>query len=555
MVAQLEPLNAVEPDGRVDSGGGASLPPAPTTSKGGIPSSAARHLLTGTSALGAGMVIERGFGFLANILAARIGGASMFGAYSLAIATANNIGTYTAGGIGSTATRFSGKYPRGSAGYSTLARVLVIVSLVSAIVAATGLWWGSAPLAGLLHKPSLTGLLHWAAISAAGMIVLECLRGFLVGQRRLAGLVVLSMGVGLGMITLLPLTAHISPVAMICSQGLATIAAVLLCLALFRPLGLSSPVRVAAKPPVGPILREVWSFSLVQLAGFVGMNAAGWWLTSLVARADTSMKQMGFLAVANQVRNMVALVPGLLSQSSLALMAEGDDAEKTPDHVMAVCTLAATFTSLLLAGIGILIVPWGITLLYGRSFAAASSVTALALATAVIHMGNAPASGRLAIVTLKAAGIINTVWAVLVAASATVFLFNGGSAVKAAAITLAAHCLSAGLVLYALRKRGSAPRGIIALFSIGAGASVATALLSVARDLQPQLALPLSIAIVVVFCAGLGAMLLIGRRHGWVPSWHSIRHLLAGGPALLARLRPSLNRASNPDSANTGGAQ
>ncbi len=42
-------------------------------------------------------------------------------AYSLAISTVNNISWYAAGGIGSTAVRFSGRYSRDSAGYRTLA--------------------------------------------------------------------------------------------------------------------------------------------------------------------------------------------------------------------------------------------------------------------------------------------------------------------------------------------------------------------------------------------------------------------------------------------------
>ncbi len=344
MIAQLDGAAV-----KIEEKSSGSAAPAPQQN-------AAAYLLSGASALGAGVVIERGLGFLANLLAARLGGAGTFGAYSLAIATANNIGAYAAGGIGATATRFSGKYPLGTAGYPTLSRVLLIVSAASAALAAAILWLGSAPIAHLLRKESLTPLLHWAAFSAAGMILLECCRGFLVGQRRLSGLLVLSSCVGIGMISLLPAMAHLGPIAMVCSQGLLTTAAVLLCLLLYRPLGLASPRRVNTTVPVRPMLREVWSFTLIQLAGLVGMNAAGWWLTSLVARSDISMVQMGFYAIANQLRNMVSLAPGLLSQSSLAVMAgcEGD-AEKAPDRVMAICSFIAVLASLALAGTGILL--------------------------------------------------------------------------------------------------------------------------------------------------------------------------------------------------------
>ena len=140
-----------------DTGPDLLEPPAaglvdPPAAPAAVPGHVARHLLRGTSALGFGIVIERGMGFFANVLAARLGGLATFGAYSLAISTANNISTYAAGQIGSTAARFSGKYQHGSAGYTTLARALAIVSVVSAALGAVGLWFGAGPIAHLLGK-------------------------------------------------------------------------------------------------------------------------------------------------------------------------------------------------------------------------------------------------------------------------------------------------------------------------------------------------------------------------------------------------------------------
>jgi O-antigen/teichoic acid export membrane protein len=513
-------------------------PDAPGSAPASRPSAAA-YLLSGTSALGAGVVIERGLGFLANLLAARIGGAGTFGAYSLAIATANNIGTYAAGGIGATATRFSGKYPLGTAEYPTLARVLLIVSAVSAAVAAAILWIGSAPLAYLLRKESLTSLLHWAAFSAAGMILLECCRGFLVGQRRIVGILVLSSCVGAGMISLLPVMAHLGPIAMVCSQGLLTTAAVLLCLSLYRPLGLVSPARVETKIAVGPMLREVWSFTLIQLAGLVGMNAAGWWLTSLVARSDPSMVQMGFYAIANQLRNMAALAPGLLSQSSLAVMADCEgDAQKSPDRVMAVCSFIAVLASLVLAGVGILLAPWALAALYGKTYSAASAATVLSLATAVVHMGSAPGAGRLTIVSIRQSGLINTIWALLVAGSATVFWFRPGSASLGAAIILGAHVVSALLVLLALKRKSIAPPGVSLTFLIGIGTSIVMAALAMARDQMPGMALFLSLASALMLMAGLSLICWIGHRHRWLPGRSVVMAQLGARLPFLKRFHP-----------------
>jgi O-antigen/teichoic acid export membrane protein len=496
-----------------------------------VPKSVAKHLISGTSALGLGIIVERGFGFLANLLAARLGGASTFGAYALAITTANNISAYAAGGIGSTAIRFSGKYPRESAGYATLSRVLLIISLISAAVAAAGLWAGAAPIAHLLGKDSLTGLLKWAALSAAGMIMLECCRGFLVGQRRLAAILLLSCVVGVGLITLLPAASRVGPTHMIASQGCITLAAVFLCLLFYKPLGLAPLAGSPSSQAVGPMLRSVWSFGIIQLAGLIGMNAAGWWLTSLVAKADTSMVQMGFFAISLQLRNMVALAPSLLTESGLAVMAQGeDDHRNAPDQVMALCTFANVFASLLVAGLGIIIVPWGLTALYGRSYALAAAASAVALATAVVHMGSGPASARLSILSIRLSGVVNTVWAIFVATAATLFLWSakgtGGVAWKGALIYLAAHLISTALIMAVLSRRKCLPKGMTGVIALGAVVALILAALAFVRILKPWLTLPISLLMSGICIVTLASMLRIGNRHRWVPSIAMLKQML-----------------------------
>ena len=91
-----------------------------------------RLLLSGSSALGAATLVERGLGFAANLAAARLGGAHVFGAYSVAMTTANNVASYAGAGIGTTANRFSGEYPYGKPGYASLLSSLAMVSLGSA---------------------------------------------------------------------------------------------------------------------------------------------------------------------------------------------------------------------------------------------------------------------------------------------------------------------------------------------------------------------------------------------------------------------------------------
>ena len=486
-----------------------------------------RHLVGGTSALGISVAVERGVGLLANILAARLGGKGVFGAYSFAIGTANQISMYAAGGIGATATRFSGKYPRESAGYPTLRRALMIVSLVSAGLAAVGLWLGAAPIAHLVGKASMTGLLRWAAISSVGIILLECARGFFVGQRHLGALLVLSLLVGLGMVTLLPTMAHRhDPRAMLVAQGLVAIAAVVICIALGRKLGLRLPANGVRALPLGPMLREVWAFGGIQLASLIGSNISGWWLTAVVARNDSSLVQVSFLTIASQLRNLVALAPTLLTEGSYAVMADPrHEASQTPQRVMALCSYASLGLSLLLALAGMTVVPWMLALMYGKAYAGAGTTIALGLATAVAHMGNAPAAARLTIVSLRSTAVINTVWAVFVAAAATLMLVRGGNAPEAMGVYFAGHVVSATLVLLVLQRKDNLPAGMVPLFALGMVAVGAGSALALVRSAMPALSMETTAGMAGLFAATAGTLWLLGKRHDWLPprsAWRSL---------------------------------
>jgi O-antigen/teichoic acid export membrane protein len=481
-------------------------------------------------------MIERGTGFVANIIAARLGGAAVFGQYSLAISTANNIATYAGAGIGSTAARFSGKYPYEQPGYRTLARVLTFVSIVSALVAGVALWLGSSPIAHLLGKDSLVGLLHWSALSAMGIILLECARGFFVGQRRLSALIVLSLIVGVGMLSLVPYAAlRHSPAQMITFQGAITTSAVLVCLMLARPLHLVSQTGLKSRPAFRSVLREVWGFGLVQLAGLAGANAAGWWLVTLVARTDSSFVQMGFFGIASQLRNIVGLAPGLLTEGSFAVMADpSGQTSNTPERVLGFTTFVASLLTFLLAASGIVLAPWILRILYSNAYAGATAAVSFALALAVMHMGNAPASARLSIVSIRSSAVINTAWAIFVALTGTLVMLHVGSAAMAMIIYLAAHTLSSACVLITLAWKDTLPEGLITVFTLASTATIALASLGVLRDSKPDARVLITFAMLILSAAVTAALLAMGRRYAWLPTRDAFRRLLQSARASFA---------------------
>ena len=521
------------------SPGLAELETSPQTAR---PDFAPRALLTSASALIVATGVERGFGFLANLLAARFGGAATFGGYSLAMTTANNIAAYAGAGIGSTATRFSGEHPAGSPQHRAVARALALVSAVSAILAAAMLFEGAGPLARvLLQKQSLEPLLRWASLSAGMMILFECCRGFLVGQRRLHSLLLFSGVMGAGMIALLPLASRFGPVAMVCTQ--AGVAATALAAVLLLPGRRGAPaapqMQIEARRNVAHMASRVWRFGFVQLLGIAGLNAAGWWLASLVARSDSTLVEMGLFAVANQVRNIVALVPGLLTQSSYALLA---NEEAQPGRVLLFCTWTATLVMLMLSGLGIVLLPWVLPLAWGHSYGAGVLAGSLALATAIVHMSGSPAAARLTILSLPVTGIINAVWSALVIGISLLLLtgtFGSATAAAAMIIYLFAHTIAAGLVLLALVRLRQAPPGLIFLYTLGSAAALLLAALSAARAVVSEAATRGAITVAeLLLVAGASWWVLVrGRRHGF-----AVRSLLDPVAARLQKLRPGALR-------------
>ena len=480
---------------------------------------ATSKILSGTSTLAAAVMVERGATFAANIMAARFAGASVFGAYSVGISTANNISTYAAGGIGATATRFSGKYPYDGGSYATFARVLVFVSLTSAVLAGSVLLWGAQPIAHVLHKESLARLLRWAALPAAGMLILECARGFFVGQRRLAALALLSVLVGVGMVLLLPtMAARQNPIAMVTAHGMVTLSAVIACLLLAKPLRLIARNSVSAVH-FASMLREVWGFGFIQLSGLLSANLAGWWITALVARSDSTLVEMGFFAIASQLRNLTGIIPALLTEGSYAVIAMPDPTNSgTPQRVMALCTFASTAVAFVLACFGIILAPWALQAIYGPRYTAATTAVAIGMSVAVLQMSNAPPSARVSVVSIRSVAAINTFWALLTAAGGSLLMLHIGGAAGAMTVFFLAHTVSAVLTFVMLARKDRLPAGLIQLFLLSTFGVASLSLLAIlrARSLQHTVSITAVMLMLSMFyCFGL---LHIGKRRGWLES-------------------------------------
>ncbi|HEX8847114.1 MAG TPA: oligosaccharide flippase family protein [Pyrinomonadaceae bacterium] len=474
-------------------------------------------LARGGATLGVAVALERGFGFFANLLAARIAGPQSFGAYSVVLATTGTVANYAGAGIGSTANRFSGQYPIASKGYRRFLRAIMLVSICSALLGAGLMLVGAGPFArGLLRNEALVGVLRIAAFSAGALILLECCRGLLIGQQKFQALLLLSVISGAGLLLVLPNAARIGAWAMIAGQASVALVAVAACALFSRRLGMI-PARDEAEAGQGPGVNSILKFGLVQLGAVIGINIASWWLASLVARADATLVQMGMFAVANQFRGLASIMPGMLAQVTYPLLtSESGRYYGGPDRVVLVNTFLATSLTLTLAGAAIILLPWILPSLYGASYSGAEVPSALLLATAISHMGGTAAANRVSIVNLRALGVINGAWAMVVVLLG-IWLVPLAGATGAAVAFFVGHLFSQCVVLWVLKRAGALPRGLLHLSLMGMLGAIVFATLAYFRAVQPLRQSVMTGALLLSLLVLMFAFSHFGLRQGWIP--------------------------------------
>jgi hypothetical protein len=189
------------------------------------------------------------------------------------------------------------------------------------------------------------------------------------------------------------------------------------------------------------------------------------------------------------------------------------------------------------ASFAALVAPWGLRLLYGKSFGTAALAVAVGMAVAVLQMGNSPTSARLSIVSIRATAVINTVWAVFTALVGTWWMGHGGSAAEAMAVFLCAHILMGVLVLLLLGRKDTLPRGMVPLFMLSTGGMLALCTLAYERAIQPQHAGRLTLLMAALVAGLLFLLLRLGKRHGWLSALQGMGSSLAARLSGLRRRR------------------
>jgi len=226
---------------------------------------------------------------------------------------------------------------------------------------------------------------------------------------------------------------------------------------------------------------------------------------------------MGFYAIANQFRGIAAIAPGFLAQ---VVYSSQTDESGAPyggaTRVLLSSTIVTTLLVTMVAGSAIVVLPWAMPALYGRSFVAAEIATLLLLATAIIHMSGQAGAQRLSIIKLRATGIINGLWAVLLIVFGFVLIPAAGAAGAAAAF-LAAHAISNLLANFSLRRYEVLPPGYLTTILLTIVSALLLASLGYARALKPEHLVSLTLWILAIWVAEMLVVAVVGLRNGCLP--------------------------------------
>jgi O-antigen/teichoic acid export membrane protein len=162
-----------------------------------------------------------------------------------------------------------------------------------------------------------------------------------------------------------------------------------------------------------------------------------------------------------------------------------------------------------------------LVIIYGRSFTSAEAAVAILLATGILHMTGLPAAQRLSIVGLRVTGVINAVWAILLAAFGVLLIPKAGAAGAALAF-LISHTVSQLLVIVALARLRELPKGYVPLFAFTLAGTLLLGGLGYWRAAGNSQGV-LTVALFLVLILALGAISYVGRSAGCLPKWRSSR--------------------------------
>lgn len=474
-----------------------------------------RIFLEGGISLGLAVAVQRIFAFVSTALAARIGGVAVLGEYSLALSTAGMVGAFVGTGVGTVALRYAGQFPRTTRAYRKVLGLVAMITGVAGISACLFLLLGSKPLARLaLNNTKLSVTLRYAAAAVVVLILFEALNGVLVALHEFRSLLWLSVVSGVIMVMAVPYASYFGARLMLVSYAGALLAGVIA--AVIRARTAIRPLRsVGNSEPAAPRAREILLFGNTQQFNTIVVALASWWVILLVTRQDPTLHQMGYFFVGSQLRQLAAQAPTLASQLVFPMLSRVTALPEQHDRVLSIATFLGGTLSFLPAGVMLIGLP-SIVRLYGLAYQEASTICAILIATAVVHLSYFPASNALMMLSLRASALLNIVWSVALVL-VTYALITTHGALGAALAWLFSQLTAQLVLVYLMKRMGRLPGGTLGTWALADVAVLSLTGLAFLRIWSPESAIAATGVQVLAFVVFLFAFLRIAQARGYLP--------------------------------------
>lgn len=450
-------------------------------------------LLKGGSLIALATFFERGFLFLANVIAVRFGGVENYGAYGLALQAAGFMAGQASLGIGMVAWRYAAEYPVGHELHRDYVHRIVYLSFGLAILSSLLMLIFAWPMAYWFYdKPQFYPILLVTVYSAPAFVMLDAIRGLMVGLSYYRGLVLLSSIFGISMLLLIPGASLQGARWMVITHAVCALFACLTLLVILnRKYHLKLMTPNVSKVPIRPMLRfgavqlgtgvlvslvmmtvmamlvrsgskeEMLASALVPL-GFLLAQGTVWMISIGISHYPLfGFREVAYYNAASAFRSVVSIVPTMLSQTMMSLMTNRrGEAFGGADRMIMINTWITAIFLLPVTTVSQILMFWLLPFIYGPKLVGGIASACLLLAVAAVHMVSLPVYNRLNVLSPRSIVLSNIIWAIIILSTAY-FLIPRLGATGVSLALLLGHTNSTLAGVYLLSRFGKLPDNLL----------------------------------------------------------------------------------------------
>jgi O-antigen/teichoic acid export membrane protein len=370
-----------------------------------------------------GTFVCRIFTFASTIIVARLLGKNGYGEMGMVLSTIGMFGVFAGFGLGATATKFIAEFHQKD--IQKTGRIIVLTTIVglifSSFFALVCLLLSPWLSTKMLNRPDLVPLLMSGSLllfmSAMNGVMSAALTGF-EAFRKIAEINIWQAA-SVPFITI-PLVWFFGVQGAIFSATIQAALGLLLCtLALYKNyIKDRIPINYSRE-----IWREwpiLWAFSLPSMISALMMAPATWITNSILVNQPNGYGELGLFTAANQWRNIVIIIPGLLSSAILPILSETHGNDDKTDFKKTVA-FNIHLTWIVALPLTVLVVTFGYPLaaLFGKQFQEAGPIISILMVACFLNIVNGAVGSALAGSGRMWTGtFMNLGWAIILVATA-----------------------------------------------------------------------------------------------------------------------------------------